>query len=384
MDPLSVALAAAMAFGLLSADAVISANTVTVNVSVPPAVAYTGLTQEVAEGVFTSEMWRMTQARSMLRAESVRSSRDPTIVGVVANALKLEGVTAALQDMFGLERPRVNASIIYQGSNRSRLLVSAITGQTSLFSLQLEGEGGPEALLRRGAMQTMEQFEPYRSALHYFEQSLSAGGNDFSRTKAVAERRLAIVPRAETMRERSFLHNLLGIVALMENDRVEAERHFRGSFAENRGFHVGQLNLAFVLIELDRYQDALNILTPMLSLNLQAGLTLDNGSFAPLIEALHSTIGVARWGLGDLDGAEASFRAAARAYPQSEAAYTYWSRLLTERGRTAEAAEKMAIARTNSLTFDNYPEVANLFFWMSETDGQPLRRRATRITALAE
>jgi hypothetical protein len=105
---------------------------------------------------------------------------------------------------------------------------------------------------------------------------------------------------------------------------------------------------------------------------------------APLQEALHSTIGVARWGLGDLDGAEASFRAAVRAFPQSEAAHVYWARLTRERGRVAEADALEAIATVNALTFDNYPEVATLFFWMSPTDNQPLQRRASGIARAAD
>ncbi len=46
------------------------------------------------------------------------------------------------------------------------------------------------------------------------------------------------------------------------------------------------------------------------------------------------------------------------------------------------AAEKAEIARINALTFENYPEVANLYFWMSPRDNQPLVRRieAPRLT----
>jgi len=227
----------------------------------------------------------------------------------------------------------------------------------------------------------MEQFEPYRSALYYFEQSLNARSNDFSRTKAVAERELARVPRAETISLRSFLENLLGVVALMENDKAGAARRFRNSFTTDPNFNVGRLNLGFVLVELDRYQEAIDLLTPLTSVTLSPTAAM-RGSFAPLFEALHSTIGVARWGLGNLDGAEQSFRNAVRAYPASEAAHTYWARLLRERGRTAEAEEKEEIARVNALSFDNYPEVANLFFWMNHMDDQPLVRRASRVARL--
>lgn len=382
MDPASLALAAAMVFGLLTADAAVSANSVAVSVSVPPAIVQTGFTAEVAERVFTSEFERMSRARSLLRAPSVRSAREPTIVGVIANALKLDNFTGALQDLLGLDHPRVNAAIVVPAPNRTRLLVNSVSARSGAFTVQVESDAGPEALLRVGAMQTMDQFEPYRSALFHFEQALLSSAHDFTRVKAVAQRELARPVNAGTLQENSYLQNLLGIVALMEDDRATAERFFRETFRLNTGFNVGRLNLGFALIELDRYREALDLLTPLVSVSLIPEIALP-GRTAPLQEALHSTIGVARWGLGDLDGAEESFRTAVRAFPESEAAHVYWARLMRERGRVAEAVALEEIARTNALTFDNYPEVANLFFWMNPKDRQPMQRRASRVVRTA-
>jgi tetratricopeptide (TPR) repeat protein len=382
VDPASLALAAAMVFGLLTADAAVSANSVAVSVSVPPAIVQTGFTAEVAERVFTSEFERMSRARSLLRAPSVRSAREPTIVGVIANALKLDNFTGALQDLLGLDHPRVNVAIVVPAPNRTRLLVNSVSARSGAFTVQVESDAGPEALLRVGAMQTMDQFEPYRSALFHFEQALLSSAHDFTRVKAVAQRELARPVNAGTLQENSYLQNLLGIVALMEDDRATAERFFRETFRLNTGFNVGRLNLGFALIELDRYREALDLLTPLVSVSLIPEIALP-GRTAPLQEALHSTIGVARWGLGDLDGAEASFRTAVRAFPESEAAHVYWARLMRERGRVAEAVALEEIARTNALTFDNYPEVANLFFWMNPKDRQPMQRRASRVVRTA-
>ena len=382
MDPASLALAAAMVFGLLTADAAVSANSVAVSVSVPPAIVQTGFTAEVAERVFTSEFERMSRARSLLRAPSVRSAREPTIVGVIANALKLDNFTGALQDLLGLDHPRVNVAIVVPAPNRTRLLVNSVSARSGAFTVQVESDAGPEALLRIGAMQTMDQFEPYRSALFHFEQALLSSTHDFTRVKAVAQRELARPSTTATLQENSYLQNLLGIVALMEDDRATAERFFRETFRLNTGFNVGRLNLGFALIELDRYREALDLLTPLVSVSLIPEIALP-GRTAPLQEALHSTIGVARWGLGDLDGAEASFRTAVRAFPESEAAHVYWARLMRERGRVAEAVALEEIARTNALTFDNYPEVANLFFWMNPKDRQPMQRRASRVVRTA-
>ena len=382
MDPASLALAAAMVFGLLSADAAVSSNSVAVSVSVPPPVATTGFSAEVAERVFTSELERMSRARSLLRAATVRSAREPTIVGVIAGALKLDNFTGALQDLLGLDHPRVNASVVIPAANRTRVLINSVSARAGSFSVQVDSDAGVEAALRNGAVLTMEQFEPYRSALFYFEQALLSSTPDFTRLKAVAQRELARPPRSETLAENSYLQNLLGIVALFENDRVAAEGYFRETFRLNTSFNVGRLNLAFALIELDRYREALDLLTPLTSVAMIPEIALP-GREAPLQEALHSTIGVARWGLGDLDGAEASFRTAVRYFPESEAAHVYWARLARERGRVTDALALEATARMNALTFDNYPEVANLFFWMNPKDNQPMQRRASRVVRTA-
>ncbi len=51
MDPTSLIVATGMIFGLLTADAAVSSNSLAVSVSVPPAIAQTGFTGEVAERV---------------------------------------------------------------------------------------------------------------------------------------------------------------------------------------------------------------------------------------------------------------------------------------------------------------------------------------------
>ncbi len=383
MDPVAIALATAMVFGLLTADAVVSADTVGVQISVPASVAQTGFTQDVAERLFTHEFETMNQTRSLLRPPQMRSAREPTIIGVVARSLRLDDFTAALQDLLGLERMRITGAIVSGAPGEGqRILINSASTYSGAFSLDLSETGGTDRLLRRAALATMERVQPYRAALFHFDQVIRAGGNDFNTVVQMAERELARPRRAEVLEERSFLQNILGIVALLHNDLDEAERRFRLSFNWNPGFAIGRINLAFVHVQRDRYQDAIDIVTPLIAGTLEQRFTVLGPRFGPLREAMHSTVGVALWALGDLDGAEQSFYHAAREYPDSAGAYSYWARLLLERGDAVGAAEKAEIARINALTFENYPEVANLYFWMSPRDNQPLVRRieAPRLT----
>lgn len=376
MDLISIATGAAMIFGLLTADAVVSAETVTVQITVPASVAQTGFSEDVAERIFTHEFETMNQTRSLLRPPVMRPARQPTIVGVISSSLRLDNFTAALQDLLGLERMRIVGAVIAGAPGEGqRLLINSSSAYSGPFSLDLSERGGTDQLLRRAALETMERVQPYRAALFHFYQIARTGGNDYGAVVQLAERELSRPRRPGVMEERSFLENLLGIVALLNYDLDEAERRFRLSFSWNPSFAIGRLNLAFVHVERDRYQEAIDILTPLIASSPERRFPLLGTRAGPLQEAMHSTLGVALWAQGDLDGAEAAFGRATREFPSSAGAYSYWARLLQERGDTVRAAEKAETARVNALTFENYPEVANLYFWMSPQDNRPLVRR---------
>ncbi len=382
MDPISIVTAIAMIFGLLTADAVVNAETVAVQIDVPASVARTGYTEDVVERIFVHEIEMITQTRSLLQSPSMRSSRKPTIVGVIANSLRIDNFTAALQDLLGLDRTRIAGAIVTSApGDRERLLINSSSAYSGAFSLDLSEKGDTEQLLRHAAHDTMQRVHPYRSALFHFEQISASGGKDYSIVVQIAEREFSRPLRAEMLEERSFLQNLLGIVALLNNDLDEAERRFRLSFDRSPGFNVGRMNLAFVHVERDKYQEAINLLTPLIAGGLGQRLSIPSKRFALLQEAILNTLGTALWAQGDLDGAEAAYKRATREHPSSAGAYSYWARLLRERGDEQAAVEKEKIARVNALTFENYPEIANLYFWMSPRDNQPLVRR-TDVPAL--
>ena len=56
--------------------------------------------------------------------------------------------------------------------------------------------------------------------------------------------------------------------------------------------------------------------------------------------------------------------------------------MLRKSGRPAEAERKMFQERQNSEFFENYPEMALLYFWLTEAGTQPLARRTSQAEAL--
>jgi hypothetical protein len=48
-------------------------------------------------------------------------------------------------------------------------------------------------------------------------------------------------------------------------------------------------------------------------------------------------------------------------------------------GKKAEAREMYTKALANTRYFENYPEVASLYFWLNEKADQPLKRRKSAL-----
>ncbi len=123
-------------------------------------------------------------------------------------------------------------------------------------------------------------------------------------------------------------------------------------------------------MEQDRYEAAIEIVRPVIE-----------GRAAPRNPAIdaagHTISGVANWALKRHHLAEKHFAEATRINPITSDAFEYWGAMLVELGRTAEGAEKHRIGAQNLALFEQYPEIALLYFWLTERDGVPLARRTS-------
>ena len=107
MDILTIGFLGAIFVGLMAGDAVISSNTMTVNVGLPPVVQQSGLTRGPAEELFVTELARITSIPSALPLPMPRVASRRTVVGAIAQPLMLTEMTSALQDLFGLQPIRI-------------------------------------------------------------------------------------------------------------------------------------------------------------------------------------------------------------------------------------------------------------------------------------
>jgi len=367
MDLTTLTVLLSLGLGLIGLDAALSADTFGVQINVPPEIESQGISRQVAEDVFTAEVIRIAEIPSLLAPPAVRSTREKTIIGAVANALNLDDLTFAVQKALGMNPVRLTGTLM-PGDPRPRFFLTASSQTTGAFMIDIRGDTPDYIdLIRRGAQLTIERAGPYRAALFHFQLAVEAK-EDFSIAETIALRELATPVRVETMERRAYINNLLGIIALMRNDPIEAERQFREVIAQAPGLAIGHLNLAFVQIHNDQYREAMrsvrNVFEPR-------SLT----DVPQLVTAAETTWAVAAWAEGWYDEADGLFDRAVRSYWGTTAAYEYWARMLTERGRIEEAAEKRRLAVANMPFFENYPEVAMLYFHLSPRNRQPLTRR---------
>ncbi|HEY0834609.1 MAG TPA: hypothetical protein VGE72_11935 [Azospirillum sp.] len=365
MDLTTLTGALLIAFGLLSTNAVLNSGTVLVDVSVPESIAGDGISPPVAETIFERELQNAVSIPSVVPPPNIRGAREKTLAAALADALKVEDLTFALQMAIGFKPARLEGSLIIEDKTPV-LLIDGFSGATGPFAVrvaQREGES-VAALIQRGAVEALWTMQPYLAALYTFERELRAGRVDAHQDRI--EKTIAALPDTPINRERALLQNLLGIAALFENDVVAAESHFQAAVRSDPANIVPLLNHAFIDLYHDRYPEA--------EAKMKRALLPQAMTDNPVLQSTaYSTWAVARFGMRDLPGAEQLLGRAASVNPQTSTAYELWADFREDAGDTAAAATLRERARTNLAYFENYAELAILYFEPSWQDGETLK-----------
>lgn len=367
LDLTSLVYALVVGFGIFGLDAVWNATTVKTDFIVSDTLGSAGIRPEFASVVFAREMEAVFSTVSLVRAPSVRSSQDKTFVTILADSIGFKNATAAFQDLFGMEPVAIMATLTSEGS-LPRLEVVGEAGARGTFYLSLEAEAGEQtvSLIRRGAVEAATHLDPYHTALYLLDPP--AGDPDVERGRRVLDRALAAQGGGAISPDRARLRNLRGIVALLDDDKTLAATLFEQSISDDPELASAHLNLAFTRVEQDRYADAAMIARHVLEVR--------HRELRPeLVASAHSVNGIVAWQQGQYQAAERHFAAAVKAVPAISDAYYYWGRMLNSIGRTEEGAQKIRQGEINLAYFENYPEVAQLYFWMTVEDNVPLQRR---------
>jgi len=248
MDFVTLSFLGAIFMGLMAGDAAISSNTMSVNVGLPPIVQNSGLTRGAAEEIFITEIARITSVPSAVPVPAPRVASRGTLIGALAEPLKLTALTAALQDIFGLESVRVSATMLHvEAGLRMEIVVSQQGKQLRLLELSQPNLNAVE-LLRRGAREALAEVAPFRVTLARLRDFLDGRETDLSAVRAATNTILGRNWRRDNYIEHSALLNMNAVLFLLEGDPVQAARevHLADSIFSTRAVHA--LNAAFLSI----------------------------------------------------------------------------------------------------------------------------------------
>jgi len=389
MDFTNILITAAVALSLFSVDAVMNSDNINVEINMPRGYGASEISigNQIAENLFLDEIEDIVDTPTFVRKPDVRSTDDDTVISLVADVMGLEDFTFVIQRAFGLDPIILAGSVIKRDGRFYFVVVANVEARDRVMPLEVSvGQAGNEpitAMIRRGAVETMLVYEDYLTILYLlgragngtldlYEPSLPAQG--YAGVDGLIQQRLAALPSdpgdvfysVQIAHRRAMLINLRGMAALEQGEIVQAAGHFEDAIATEPSFTPAVLNLAFIMVHQDRYQEAANLARRV----IDQGLATDS----IMVAAAHITAGVAEWGMGALEAAQGHFRRALDAHPRSTMAHVYWGELLEEAGNEPGARDHFAKARANLAGFEAYAELALLDLRLSPEDNAPLRR----------
>lgn len=318
--------------------------------------------------------------RDILKDEVERISSTPTIstkpaisVGQptglavsIAESLHVPAIAYALQSQFSNQPALIKLSMFMEGT-KAKILVSG-SGQwrSDPFRQEVTQEPGESvtSVARRAAIVAMAQVDPYSTALNLMQRH--ATDLDFQDAESVIGFALARMPPRPINPERALFENLQGMIALFRRDLPTALALFQKAAASNPDNAVPTLNAAFVKMALDKDQEAID--------DIEAMLRRKPPVDRILLATAHLTLGAGWIGMDVFDAAERAVARSIELHATSSTAYELWSEIRRDQGDMEGARKYHEQALAVSGYFENYGELAALYFRMAWRDGEPVMR----------
>jgi predicted Zn-dependent protease len=365
MDPTTLLTAVLVAIGLLGADAVMYSGSVVVDVAPPPKVEGLSIDANTLDTAFQDKLNDIARTSSVVQPIEIRPSSEVGIGMALAESAGVQNVASALQGSIGFNPDRLRFALYLDG-DQLRGVVSGSGHATKTFSnIIVPNKGEPlMAFVQRCALWGASQLAPYATTLYLLEQH--SADNDFTDVVALSEHEKSLLPPTPRSFERSLFDNILGLVALFKNDKQGARDAFDRAMRSDPTNPVPFLNAAFTDLQFDDYQRAVDRMTQLIR-----RAPPENKA---LLSTAYATLGAALMGLKDLKDADRALTEAVRINPRSAVSLHLWSEEKELAGDKAGAAQLDQRAMAQTATFENYAEVAALYFHLSWGDNQPVTR----------
>jgi tetratricopeptide (TPR) repeat protein len=363
MDLTTFTVAALLALGLLGADAVLHAGSVEVEAAIalkdePISIDEVSLAEE-----FQGELDAVTRISSVVPTLEIRPRGDTGVGMALAQMLGAKKLAYAVQRQFGYGHDTIRFTL-FTDSNELRGLIhgdSHVAGHVHRVMVPKPDEP-LITFVHRSALWTASQLAPYSTALYLVQKH--ASDRDFAEAIALIDRVKALLPATPMSFDRAMFDNLLGLIALFKNDPQAAKAAFGSAMSYDLTNPVPFINAAFVDVQLGDYKTAAERM---------AQLVRD----APprnrvLLATAYMTWGAALMGSKDLRDADRMLAQATAINPRSATAYALYAEAKELQGDRA-AAERLGYrAGEETATFENYAEMAALYFHLAWQGDQPV------------
>lgn len=350
------------AFGLIAGDAIVSGDTVYLDMSVSSELKSAGVDDVTAETLFEYHVARMTRHPTIISAPRVRSSRQQTLIEAIGTYLKVEPIRVAAQKAIGMTPIELHVSL-QSRDKQARLVVAGYDHRKRPLLIDVEKPIAAYLdLIEEGAGRFVRAVGPYDYAMHLIIDRADDAAAQRLLREVIDEQRDPALGAVSTD-ELALFENLAGIVALIAGEPETAERAFVRASVLAPKLHRDEANLAFLHVRQGRHAEAVAVVN---------GVLAQRGVHPDVMAAALVTRGIALWRLGMVKEAAADFRNAVRSDAHGVTAYHYWSMMEAKRGNAAEAARLTALRDAKASSFVPQPELAAHFLFLPETADQPL------------
>jgi tetratricopeptide (TPR) repeat protein len=365
MDLTTLATALLLALGLLGTEAVIHANSVVLEVTAPPKSDKLNIDATTIEDEFGDELFAIARVESVVEPPEILASRDQGIGMALAREAKLQELAYSLRGELGYKPDKLRLALFVEDGSLRGLVSGSSRRVGSFRHLLVPTKDEPIlAFVHRCSRWGASQLAPYATSL-YLLQKHSADG-DFTDPVALIEQAKAKLPPSPVHFDLSAFDNLLGIIALFKNDPKGAHALFETAIEEYPANAVAVLNAAFTELQLDE--------DPKAAERMRQLLATAPPKNKVLLSTAYFTWAAAEMAKHDLVRADQLLAKAYQAAPESNTAIDLWADLKEMEGDKVAAAELRRQASVATITFENYAEVAALYFQLAWRDNQAVSR----------
>jgi tetratricopeptide (TPR) repeat protein len=353
MELTTLAFAFLFGFGLLAADSVMHSGSVEVEVAIAPKVENISVDEQTLVSRYKDLLDEIISTASVVRPPEIRSRLDQGLGMALFEAVHAQNIAFALQRELGGNPDSIRIGLFVENGTLHALVAgrSHLVGNFSQVMSPTPGEG-VMSFLRRCALSGASQLAPYSTALYLLQKH--AADKDFTDVVGLVEHAKSLLPPTPTSFDRGLLDNVLGLVALFRNDPAAARKAFNNAMAADPTNGVPFLNAAFTDMQFNEYQKAADRMSEL--------VRLAPPSNKVLLATAYMTWGAARMGLHDLPGADRMLAKAVQINPDSSSALGLWAEAKRLAGDEAAADRLHHAALESAATFENYSEVAALYF----------------------